>query len=243
MEAEQKNKVKEWILGILIVLALAGVGFFLYKRGFWQRFSSIKEMQAYIRGFGEWALPVFFVLQFLQVIAAPIPGNITTLVGSLLFGFWPAILTSIGAVIGGSMFAFWLARRLGKPFVSKLIGEKLTEKYLTNMTSRYRVMLGVMFIFPFFPDDALAMMAGLTAMRPLNFLLIVTCTRPWGLIVSALVGSGQVVIPVWGWVIIACCSAAFLYVSFRYSDKIEGWLTRFLVMPISRFVHTVFRRK
>jgi len=68
-------------------------------------------------------------------------------------------------------------------------------------------------------------MAGLTAIRLPGFALLVLVTRPWGLVFSALVGSGTLVVPVVGWVIIGLLSVALLYISVRYPDKLEEWMS------------------
>lgn len=221
------NKSQIWsgavLLGILVALIVL---FFVGRANGWMSmFSSVEDLQEYVSGFGVWAPLVFFGLQVVQVIIAPIPGSVTTLFGGVFFGFWKAMLLSVGAVLTGSIILFLFAKYLGRPLVTRLVGEKRVEKYMKDMSARQFWALFMMFLMPFFPDDVLCLMAGLTAIRLPGFILLILVTRPWGLVFSALVGSGALVIPIWGWIMIALASAALLYISVRYPDKLEEWMS------------------
>ncbi len=56
----------------------------------------------------------FFLIQFLSVILAPIPSNISALAGGVLFGTWVSFLLTFSAVTAGSLLVFSLARGLGR---------------------------------------------------------------------------------------------------------------------------------
>ena len=202
-----------WSAIILLAILAAGVALFFIGRGrgWFSIFNSVDELREFIAGYGAWAPLVFFLLQVLQVILAPIPGSVTTLVGGLFFGFWKAMLISIAAVLVGSVILFLLAKHLGRPLVERLVGKERVDKYMKSMSSRQFWVLFMMFLMPFFPDDVLCLIAGLTAIRFPGFVIMVIVTRPWGLVFSALVGSGAITVPIWGWVIIAAASLVLLY--------------------------------
>jgi uncharacterized membrane protein YdjX (TVP38/TMEM64 family) len=231
MNAEKSKfkleKSQIWSGSVLLAIIVAAIVIYFVgnAKGWWAIFSSVEELQEYVSGFGAWAPLAFFFLQVLQVILAPIPGSVTTLFGGIFFGFWKAMLLSVAAVLTGSIILFLLAKYLGRPLVTRLVGEKRVEKYMKNMSARQFWVLFMMFLMPFFPDDVLCLMAGLTAIRFPGFTLLVLVTRPWGLIFSALVGSGAITIPIWGWVLIGLASAALLFVSIRYPDKLEDWMS------------------
>ena len=213
-------------IAALIILAavIAGivVGVILLRNsGRLEIFSSQEALREWVSGFGAWAPAMFFLAQMVQVIISPIPGSVTTLVGGALFGLWPAFGISTAAVIVGSLLAFGLARAFGRPLVSRLVGPKVTEKYLGAMTSRTRIALLLMFLLPFFPDDALSLIAGLTGISWMFFFLAVLITRPWGLLFSSLVGSGFVTIPLWGWAPIGAASIAFVWAAMKWGPAIE----------------------
>ena len=84
--------------------------------------------------------------------------------------------------------------------------------------------LALMFLFPFFPDDVLCLLAGLTGYSWGWFAVMVLLTRPWGLVFSALVGSGALNMPPWGWVVLIVLAAGAIYGSIRYGSCLEDWL-------------------
>ena len=81
-------------------------------------------------------------------------------------------------------------------------------------------------LFPFFPDDALCILAGLTSIPTARFFLIMAVARPWGLAVAALVGSGAIRLPVWGWCALFVAMCAVFFFAMKYSAQIEEALLR-----------------
>ena len=220
----RKNILRAILLVVPIAAALGILYWILRANGYLDIFSSSDALQDYISSFGIWAPAIFFTLQIIQVVISPIPGNVTTLVGGALFGFFPALIYSTIAIFFGSMLCFFLARILGKPLVYKLISPKVADKYLVVLAKKQRLTLALLFLFPFFPDDALCLLAGLTGYRTGWFAGMILITRPWGLIFSALVGSGTIVLPIWGWALLIALAGAVLILSVRFGNRIEDWL-------------------
>ncbi len=219
-----------WFAVLLFIIIAATILYFIGKENGWFTvFESKESFQQYVASFGAWAPLAFFVLQFIQVIISPIPGSVTTLAGGVLFGFFYGFLLSMAAVFLGSLAAFLLGKKFGRPLVERLAGKKIVDKYLSSVSSRQRVLLIFMFLLPFFPDDILCLIAGLSALSLPAFALIVLITRPWGLIFSALVGSGFVSLPIWGWIIIAVVGFAALFLATKYAplieERVHSWLT------------------
>lgn len=62
-------------------------------------------------------------------MAAPIPGEVTGLLGGYLYGtFGGIVLSTIGLTLG-SVFAFILGRVFGKPFVEKVVDPLVLNKF------------------------------------------------------------------------------------------------------------------
>ena len=98
---------KKWLVLCVALGLLAGGGGFLYRTGFFQAAASLEGLRTYITRFTPYSHLIFFLLQFLSVVLAPIPSNITAAAGGVLFGTWPAFLLTFGAVVSGSLLVFW----------------------------------------------------------------------------------------------------------------------------------------
>ena len=216
-----KNSPK-WLPALLFaVVLLCGSGFLLWKTGFFSSLGSLEEMRAYIARFAPFSHLFYFVIQLLSVVVAPIPSNVTALAGALLFGTWSAFLLTWAAVAAGSVLVFWLARALGQRFVDRLVSQKVSEKYLDIIRRKRDVFLFLAFLFPFFPDDLLCILAGLTDIPLKRFCILVLAARPWGLLVSCLVGGSVLDIPYWAMALIGAAGLALFLVCMKYGDLWE----------------------
>ena len=203
------------------LLLLAGCGLFLYQSGFFQVVNSLEELRAYIVRFAPYSHLLFFLVQFLSVVLAPIPSNITAAAGGVLFGTWPAFLLTFGAVAAGSLLVFWLARVLGRDFADKFVSQTLSEKYQNILRAKAPVFLVLAFLFPFFPDDMLCILAGLTELSFRHFAAIVLLTRPWGLLFASALGGASLGLSPWVMVPIALLGLVIFLFGLKYGDRLE----------------------
>ncbi len=183
MKLEKKQIVLISVL-VAVVGALVAVYYIGKSYGWFEFFESMEQIQNYVASFGPLAPLIFFAIQFLQVIISPIPGNITTIAGSVMFGFVNGFLISFAAVFLGSICAFLLGKKFGRPLVEKLVGKDKVDKYMVSVSSRQKIVLFLMFLFPFLPDDMLCLIAGLSAMKLRYFAVLILITRPFGLLLS-----------------------------------------------------------
>lgn len=211
------------------VLLLVGGAWGLYKSGFFAACTSQQALQDYIAQRAPYAQLWFFLLQLLSVVLAPIPSNITALAGGVLFGVWPAFLLTWAAVFLGSLLVFWLARVLGRSFADQVVSRRLSEKYQSVIRSKTTVFLILAFLFPYFPDDMLCILAGLTDISFRRFALIVLLTRPWGLLVASALGGSSLNIPLWGLAVLGAAGLAVFVLGMKYGDRVEHWVLRHLV--------------
>ena len=230
---EKKRRALRIALVALVVLALAAGAAVLYKNGWFERIGSVEELRELIDEAGAFAGIVFFLLQMLTVIVAPIPSNVTMMAGALALGFWPAMLLGIAAIWLGSLIMFMLARRLGQRAVQGFIDRSVMEKYLPLIEEKQDMFLFLTLLFPFFPDDMLCILAGLTSMPTGRFAVIMLLARPWGLIFAALLGSGAFSLPPWGWAVLTLVMGAVFVLAMKYSRQIEDRLFA-LVSQISK---------
>ena len=221
------TKKRQKIAGLAAaLLLLAGGGWFLYSSGFFQAVCSLDTLRAYIARFAPYSHLLFFLVQFLSVVLAPIPSNITAAAGGVLFGTWPAFLLTFGAVTAGSLLVFWLARVLGRDFADRIVSRKLSEKYQSVLRAKAPVFLTLAFLFPFFPDDMLCILAGLTDLSFRRFTLIVLLTRPWGLLFASALGGSTLGLPPWVMVPIALLGLALFLLGLKCGDRLEEIMLR-----------------
>ena len=227
----QLKRTAAWAAVLLLFLFLC---WGLWATGFFQVAHSPEGMQAYIQRFAPYSHGVFFLLQLVSVIVAPIPSNLTTVAGGLLFGAWSSFLISTVAVVLGSAIVFQLSRRLGQPFAQKFVSGRTWERYGEVIRRKRDVFLFLAFLFPFFPDDLLCIMAGLTNVSFRRFLILVLLGRPWGLLAAAAVGGSVVSIPWWGMALLGVGGLALFLGALRYGDRIEEWIIERLNHPAPR---------
>ena len=141
------------ILIIVLVVLILGI-IFLWEPAV-QLFGERHRIEEFIMSFGMWAPLLFLALQILQVIIAPIPGNVTSFVGGYLFGWWGLLLTVIGSTIGFLIIVL-LIRRFGRPLVEKFFKPQQIAKFDYIIEKNGAVALFLIFLLPFFPDDFLA---------------------------------------------------------------------------------------
>ena len=213
---------KKWpVILILVLLLLAGGGYLLWRSGLFAAFTSLEAMQDYIARFAPYSHLVFFLIQLLSVILAPIPSNVTALAGGLLFGTWPAFLLTWGAVVLGSVIVFAVARRLGHNFVERVVSRSVIGRYLDVIQRKQDTFLILAFLFPFFPDDVLCILAGLTTMPFRRFLLIALLTRPSGLLAASALGGSTLSLPLPVMLLLAAVGIVVFLVCMKYGDRWE----------------------
>jgi len=215
------ERLKNFILWTVAVVLVGGCVLGLYLTGFFEAAASPDGIKVYIEESAPWSHLVFFFLQLVSSIVAPIPSNITALAGGLLFGTIPAFLLTWAAVVLGSLIVFFLARGLGQEFVSGFVGRKLSTRYLDIIRRKRDTFLFMAFLFPFFPDDILCILAGLTEISWKRFLLLCLVARPWGLLVSCAVGGSALDFPLWAMILLGALGVAVFILAMIYGDKIE----------------------
>ena len=221
-----RRTYSRWFLALAAGLLCAGGGGFLWRSGFFAAATSQEALRAYIQQFAPYSHLCFFLLQLLSVVLAPIPSNVTALAGGVLFGTLPAFLMTYAAVALGSVLVFALARGLGREAVNRFVGRKVSEKYREVIQSKTDIFLILAFLFPFFPDDVLCILAGLTNIPLGRFAVIVLAARPWGLLVASALGGASLSLPWWGMALIGVCGVILFLLGIKYGDRVEESVLR-----------------
>lgn len=212
------------LLIFLSAVLLLGGAIVLWRTGFFQAMSSLAAMRDYIDRLAPYSHLAYFLIQLLSVILAPIPSNITALAGAMLFGTWPAFLLTTAAVCAGSMLVFALAKVLGRSFADQLVSQTISARYLDVIRRKRDVFLFLAFLFPFFPDDLLCILAGLTDLPSGRFFLMVLLARPWGLLAACALGGSALSLPLWAMLLLGAGGLALFLIVLKYGDKWEAAL-------------------
>lgn len=216
------------LLYITVVLIFCAL-FLLYLlkiSGFFDKIKSVEEFRNYIQSFGSFAVIIFIALQFLQVVVLPIPSFITVGAGVLLFGPFRGSVYSCIGIISGSLAAFFIGRIFGYKVASWLVGKEDLDKGLRAVKGKDRVVLTFMFIFPFFPDDLLCFVAGITTMSSWYFVGMIFVARVFSVFVASY-SMNNSIIPFntwWGivlWVLLFALTVALTVLIYKKGDEIE----------------------
>jgi uncharacterized membrane protein YdjX (TVP38/TMEM64 family) len=203
-------------------------------------FVNQEALENFMNGLGFWGPFVFFLLQVTQVIIAPIPGNVLTMVGGALFGVWPGFFLAYAANIAGSILGFVLVRKFGRALLVKIMGVRRFEKYMgilgtDSAGARTKVLFILIVLLPFLPSDFMCLIVCLTPISFKAFILIVIICRPWGQLAAALLGAVSFNIP-WGWlIVIIAVMIAVCVVAVRFAPKLEALFLRWARKAAARF--------
>lgn len=180
-----------------------------------------QKLLAFIDSLGPAGFLGFIVLQILQVIAAPIPGEVTGFIGGYLYG--PALgifLSTVGLTIG-SLAAFTLSRIFGRPFVEKFVKPETMAKYDYLLHHKGAFLVFLLFLIPGTPKDILCYILGLGHLTTKEFFVISTVGRFWGTVLLTLGGSYIHRHQYYRFFILLSIAIILVFLSMVYKDKLE----------------------
>ena len=127
--------------------------------------------------------------QIIQVVAAPIPGELTGIIGGILYGpFWGTLYSTIGLTLG-SWVAFMLARFFGEPLLEYVVKKEVFEKFDHFMEHKGLLVSFLLFLIPGFPKDYLCYIMGVSRIPTGTFIIISTAGRIFGTIMLSVFGN------------------------------------------------------
>jgi uncharacterized membrane protein YdjX (TVP38/TMEM64 family) len=213
----------------LLLLSLCILLYFYKETYLWFRdtvrfFSSRNKVSALVESFGPWAPLVFIGLQALQVLFAPIPGELTGFIGGYLFGTGLGFCYSTIGLTGGSLLAFLIARRLGLPFVQRFVGDEVMKKFDYLMEHKGAIISLIFFFIPGLPKDYFCYLLGLSPMHVLTFFVISTIGRIPGTLLLSLQGQAVRSEDYRGFFVVVGVALFLFALTIIFRDRIEIWL-------------------
>lgn len=167
----------ENILSILSLIILAFLFWWGFRTGI---LTDQIKMQAFVSQFGSMSVIVIILLQILQVVFPIVPGGIGMVVATLLFGIWWGFLINYISICIGSMIAFLIGRRYGRPLIKRYFSETLIKKYekVLDKQQTFDKVFTWAIVLPIAPDDFLCYFAGTTKMSFKKFMTIILLAKP-----------------------------------------------------------------
>ena len=220
-----------FVLNILSFVIIGGLTI-LHWCGLFDDFASLERLRQLIRDSGGWAYLVYIVLQFLNVVLLPLPGFLFMLAALSIFGIWPTFWVTLIVTWVGSIICFWFGRTCGSKAVAWCVGTETAERYQKLLGTKGNVLFLIMQILPFFPDDMLCMIAGLTQMKFRFFLLVMLIAKPLYIATVCFLGSGSLIpFSGWGvpvWIALTLILTVGFAVFCKYQTAIENWFAKII---------------
>lgn len=123
----------------------------------------------------------------LETVIAPIPGTIVPIVIGALYGVWPGILYAWIGNIVGSTIAFWIARKLGRPIVTRVVKSHRLEQF-DKFLHQNRLMIWIVYVIPVFPIDMTSFVIGMSKITYRRFLSIISIGFTFNLLILTFFG-------------------------------------------------------
>ena len=172
-----------WGIGSLVAAGLIGYGVWLVATDapayqFLVRLYLDKRfLKQTLREWGALAPVIFIGLQALQVIIAPIPGELTGILGGYIFGEWVGLFYSTIGLTLGSVVAFAVGRWLGAHYVQRLVSPDVWRRLGFIVEAEGVILCFVIFLIPGLPKDMACYLFGLSPMPFWVFAVVSTLGR------------------------------------------------------------------
>lgn len=218
---QQLSKKSLLKIFMLLLTAVSIVIFIYYSPEILRILSSMDNFREYIRSTGSWGPIMFVLFQVLQIVIAPIPGEVVQIAGGYIYGIGLGTLYNTVGMVLGSAMAFYFTRFIGRSYIEKLL-QKKDYKWmaLINDEKKFSVFLFIFFVIPGLPKDFLVYVAALTSIGSLRFFIILLVARlPW-IIGSVAVGSTLHLEQYGSAIIISVISVVAFVLGYIYKDKL-----------------------
>ncbi len=214
------QRLKSWraflpgAIGFVVLLVALIVGI---------RLIGVDRLHAFIEDAGPFAPLAYIAIKILTYVVAPLSSGPIQILAGVLFGLIPAtIYTLLAEVIGGSI-NFWLARRFGRPVVTRLVGDQMprVEQFISQIVDWKTVLYAKLFLFSVY--DFISYAIGFSSFPFRSYLIISTVGGIPSTFFASLVGAmlatdQQSVLLIYGVVAVASV------IPLVFQKRIRHWL-------------------
>lgn len=134
-------------------------------------------LQQQLHAWGWLAPAIFILIQALQVIISPVPGEATGFLGGYLFGLTLGFVYSTVGLTLGTMVAFWIGRWLGAPAAQRYMSRHVWERLGFIVEAEGAILAFVIYLIPGVPKDIGSYLFGISPMPVWVFALVSTLGR------------------------------------------------------------------
>jgi uncharacterized membrane protein YdjX (TVP38/TMEM64 family) len=187
-------------------------------------YSNSDKLSKFLQSLGPYSPAVFVLLQILQVVAAPFPGELTGVAGGYVYGETMGFLLSTVGLTMGSWVAFELASILGRPFVERFVSQEVLQKFDFLTTNTGATICFLLFLIPGFPKDYLCYLLGLSRMKLSTFLIVSIIGRTPGTYLLTIQGAKFRNQEYYTVAIVGAICAVILLLAYLYRNQIYQWL-------------------
>jgi uncharacterized membrane protein YdjX (TVP38/TMEM64 family) len=206
------------------------VWFFVSESSGWAYLVRLYEDKRFLKQtLREWGIlaPIFFiVLQALQVVVSPIPGEATGFLGGFLFGVWGGFIYSTIGLTLGSVAAFAVGRWLGARFVQRMISKETWDRLGFIVEAEGAILCFIIFLIPGLPKDIVCYLFGISPMPIWVFAVVSGLGRMPGTWILSAQGAHTATGQYIHVVLISAIAIAVALPLYYYRKRIVAWAQR-----------------
>lgn len=210
--------------GALVILLAAGV--LIWRAGRTSLLADAARLGAWLRQMEGWAPVGIILLNALQALVSPLPGQPLNLLSGYLYGPFLGTLLSLAGTLLGSAVGLLLVRRWGRPLAVWLVGPEWMARADVFLRRRGSLVLLLAFLVPFLPDDTICILAGLSPLPIPWILLLAAVGRTPGIFTANLLGYSGRSLQGWEWGAVAASAGVILFLFWRWRGRLEAFAWR-----------------
>jgi uncharacterized membrane protein YdjX (TVP38/TMEM64 family) len=157
------------VVGYCVWLVLADAPIYRFSVRLYMDRHFLKQT---LREWGILAPLLFIVLQALQVVLSPIPGEATGFLGGYLFGEVLGLVYSTIGLTLGSVVAFAIGRWLGAHYVRNFVKKETWDKLGFIVEAEGAILCFMIYLIPGLPKDMVCYLFGISPMPLWIFTLV-----------------------------------------------------------------------
>lgn len=167
-----------------------------------------------IRAWGMWGVAGSIGLMVAHSFL-PFPAEIIACANGILYGaLWGGLITWIGAMLGATL-TFGLVRRLGRPFVERMVSSRDLRRITLWPRERDAAVLLTARLIPVIAFNLINYIAALTRISWWTFLWVTGLGILPLIVLLSILGEQMLSLPLWAWALLGALALASFFVSQR----------------------------